>query len=62
MEDEGHIADHFSGISAVDGKWHHIAVTWESKTGSTILYDNGKKVLLSVIQIPSSRHLQIKVY
>ena len=49
MEDEGYVSDHFSGISAVDGRWHHIAVTWESSTGSTILYDNGKKVLLSAV-------------
>ena len=44
MEDEGHLDDHFAGASAVDGKWHHVAVTWESSTGKTVLYDNGKKV------------------
>lgn len=44
MEDEGHVADHFSGISATDGTWHHVAVTWQSDTGQTILYDNGRKV------------------
>ena len=44
MEDEGHVSDHFSGISAVDGTWHHVAVTWQSSNGSTTLYDNGRKV------------------
>jgi hypothetical protein len=44
MEDEGHVSDHFSGISAIDGTWHHIAVTWESKSGLAMLYDNGRKV------------------
>lgn len=46
MEDEGHVADHFSGISATDGTWHHIAVTWQSSDGRAILYDNGRKVSL----------------
>ena len=44
MEDEGHVSDHFSGISANDGTWHHIAVTWQSSDGKAILYDNGRKV------------------
>ena len=44
MEDEGTYKDHHSGISATDGQWHHIAVTWESRTGETILYDNGRRV------------------
>lgn len=44
MEDEGHVSDHFSGISANDGTWHHIAVTWQSSDGQAILYDNGRKV------------------
>ena len=44
MEDEGSYKDHHSGISATDGQWHHIAVTWESRTGMTILYDNGRRV------------------
>jgi hypothetical protein len=44
MEDEGHLSDHQSGVAGTDGNWHHIAVTWESKTGKTILYDNGKPV------------------
>ena len=25
MEDEGRVADHTSGVSATDGRWHHIA-------------------------------------
>lgn len=33
MEDEGTLADHLSGVSATDGQWHHVAVTWESSTG-----------------------------
>ncbi|KAL4422517.1 hypothetical protein ABPG75_008714 [Micractinium tetrahymenae] len=41
MEDEGGLADHLSGISATDGRWHHIAVTWRSSDGQTKLYDNG---------------------
>ncbi len=41
MEDEGTLVDHLSGVSATDGNWHHIAVTWTSSTGETILYDNG---------------------
>jgi len=44
MEDEGHTSDHFSGISATDGTWHHIAVTWQSSDGLATLYDNGRKV------------------
>jgi cysteine-rich repeat protein len=43
MEDEGTLADHLSGISATDGNWHHIAVTWQSSTGQVILYDNGRE-------------------
>lgn len=44
MEDEGTRGDHTSGISSTDGTWHHIAVTWESKTGNVVLYDNGRQV------------------
>lgn len=44
MEDEGTLLDHYSGIGATDGTWHHIAVTWDSTTGNTVLYDNGKPV------------------
>jgi len=44
MEDEGTYKDHHSGIAATDGQWHHIAVTWESRTGTSILYDNGRRV------------------
>ena len=43
MEDEGQVADHTAGISATDGAWHHIAVTWRSSDGATALYDNGRK-------------------
>ena len=44
MEDEGQVSDHTSGISATDGTWHHIAVTWQSSDGAAKLYDNGRKV------------------
>ena len=44
MEDEGLQQDHTSGLAATDGTWRHIAVTWESTTGRTVLYDNGRKV------------------
>ena len=44
MEDEGLQQDHTSGLAATDGTWRHIAVTWESSTGQTVLYDNGRKV------------------
>jgi cysteine-rich repeat protein len=44
MEDEGTMADHTAGIASTDGDWHHIAVTWESSTGRTVLYDNGRPV------------------
>lgn len=44
MEDEGTVIDHKSGVSATDGNWHHVAVTWESSTGRTVLYDNGRAV------------------
>jgi hypothetical protein len=41
MEDEGVVGSQYSGVSSADGRWHHIAVTWESATGETHLYDNG---------------------
>ncbi|PSC70155.1 concanavalin A-like lectin glucanase [Micractinium conductrix] len=44
MEDEGGMTDHLSGVSATDGKWHHIAVTWRSWDGVATLYDNGREV------------------
>lgn len=42
MEDEGDVTDHNAGFASTDGKWHHIAVSWESKTGIAKLYDNGR--------------------
>ena len=42
MEDEGVVGNQYSGVSSADGKWHHIAVTWQSDTGETHLYDNGR--------------------
>lgn len=44
MEDEGDRSNQFSGVSSADGKWHHIAVTWESTTGETRFFDNGREV------------------
>jgi len=44
MEDEGTMSDHLSGVAATDGLWHHIAVTWESSTGTTILYLDSREV------------------
>lgn len=44
MEDEGNRSNQFSGVSSADGTWHHIAVTWESTTGETRFYDNGREV------------------
>ena len=44
MEDEGQLTDHTAGLSATDGTWHHIAVTWQSSDGSASFYDNGRKV------------------
>lgn len=43
MEDEGVMADHLSGVSATDGQWHHVAVTWESSSGRVTLYQDGRK-------------------
>ncbi|KAF5825635.1 hypothetical protein DUNSADRAFT_7912 [Dunaliella salina] len=36
MEDEGVYGDHLSGVSATDGNWHHVAVTWDSRTGKYV--------------------------
>lgn len=49
MEDEGQLSDHTAGISATDGTWHHIAVTWQSSDGIATLCDNGRKVFPSII-------------
>lgn len=34
----------FIGTSANDGKWHHVAVTWDSNGGKWIFYKDGKEV------------------
>eukprot|EP00879_Flechtneria_rotunda_P029255 GHRR01031568.1.p1 GENE.GHRR01031568.1~~GHRR01031568.1.p1 ORF type:complete len:115 (-),score=29.00 GHRR01031568.1:86-430(-) len=44
MEDEGQLSDHLSGVATTDGLWHHIAVTWESSTGTVILYLDSREV------------------
>lgn len=40
-EDEGKASDHSAGFASTDGRWHHVAVTWDMQTGETKLYDNG---------------------
>ena len=44
MEDEGTFLDHTSGIASTDGKWTHVAMTWRSYDGVTVLYINGRDV------------------
>lgn len=44
MEDEGTFLDHTSGIASTDGKWTHVAMTWQSHDGATVLYINGREV------------------
>ena len=34
----------FIGTSANDGKWHHVAVTWDSNGGKWYFYKNGQEV------------------
>ena len=34
----------FIGTSADDGKWHHIAVTWDSNGGKWFFYKDGQEV------------------
>ena len=41
-EDEGGFSDHTSGIASTDGKWVHVAVTWRSSDGTTVLCLNGR--------------------
>jgi hypothetical protein len=38
-----------TGISINDGGWHHIAVTWESSTGTVTLYKDGASVYSGVM-------------
>lgn len=33
-----------TGLRAADGTWHHIAVTWNSADGTTIMYNDGVEV------------------
>ena len=44
MEDEGTFSDHTSGIASTDGKWTHVAMTWRSYDGQTVLFINGRNV------------------
>jgi hypothetical protein len=41
-----HINNHkqFIGISANDGHWHHVAVTWRSTDGQWVFYLDGNEV------------------
>lgn len=34
----------FTGVKAIDGQWHHVAVTWESSGGTWHSYKDGVKV------------------
>lgn len=34
----------FIGTSANDGKWNHVAITWDSNGGKWIFYKNGQEV------------------
>ena len=33
-------------LHVADGQWHHVAFTWESSSGETLLYLDGKLVRL----------------
>lgn len=34
----------FIGVSANDGQWHHVAVTWRSSDGQWVFYLDGSEV------------------
>lgn len=36
--------DNYSGVSANDGSWHHLAVTWQQSSGALRLYKDGNLV------------------
>ncbi len=38
-----------TGVSANDGRWHHIAVTWRSSDGTVRLYKDGSEVYTSIV-------------
>ncbi len=37
-------ADNYSGVSANDGSWHHLTVTWQQSSGALRLYKDGNLV------------------
>jgi hypothetical protein len=37
-----------TGVSIVDGIWHHVAVTWRSRDGKVMLYMDGSPVITSL--------------
>jgi hypothetical protein len=45
-----------TGVSANDGKWHHIAVTWKSSDGSVKLYKDGTQVYSGTLQSEATIH------
>jgi len=38
-----------TGVSATDGKWHHIAATWQSSDGSLKFYKDGTEVFSDTV-------------
>eukprot|EP00210_Caulerpa_lentillifera_P001039 g1002.t1 len=40
--DGGSRSDPPTGFSSTDGLWHHIAATWDMRSGEAVLYDNGR--------------------
>ena len=34
----------YLGISANDGHWHHVTVTWDSSSGAWFFYKDGREV------------------
>jgi hypothetical protein len=47
----GQEASPATGISANDGQWHHIAVTWRSISGETILYKDGQPAWQGTVSV-----------
>jgi glucose/arabinose dehydrogenase/PKD repeat protein len=38
-----------TGVALNDGNWHHVAVTWRSSDGATVVYKDGAPVWLGVL-------------
>ncbi|UCE38011.1 MAG: PKD domain-containing protein [Thermoplasmata archaeon] len=39
-----------TGVTANDGEWHHIAVTWQSSDGSFVIYKDGEEAYTNTLQ------------